>query len=461
MLLPAHRSPLQKPLRGAGLLPTNPYLALYQRAVVLYSLRKTTPQATHAIRIRRDSDSVEQDIGFLGKDLNQQAIKDFGGYNLFQHTEDFTNNYWRKDRLSILSDQIVGSSGHIIDVNKLTATNSSGTHQITVNLPFDFIAGNYYTISFYAKASSATELSMSFRSNWFASFANPVFNLADGTKTQDVGQLSSNIEELGNGCYRCSITGFCDVTGSSPSDIFVYLVKNGNLNFAADGTESIFLWGAQLTKTQEIKKYQPRLQGGASDCTIVRWYDQINNNDSVQNNIALQPKIYDVESGEVTKENGKPAGILDGVEDNIPILNVAGRSNIDAYFVNRHYLGNTIYPFGTNSIVGDTYGFVVQQNSSSTLITSNYGNPNLYKNKVLFAGTTRNNIYNFLGQTQNIVNHQGVNVSSWDTFHFGNFPSNQFRFEGTLQEIIVFADNLTTAERQILHDDINNYYAIY
>jgi hypothetical protein len=278
MLLPAHRSPLQKPLRGAGLLPVDPYLALYQQAVVLYSLRKTTPQTTHAIRIRRDNDSVEQDIGFVGKDLDEQAIKDFGG---------------------------------------------------------------------------------------------------------------------------------------------------------------------------------------SSDCTIVKWYDQVGNNDSVQNNIALQAKIYDAVSGEVTKENGKPAGILDGVEDNIPILNVAGRSNIDAYFVNRHYLGNTIYPFGTNSIVGGTYGFVVQQNSSSTLITSNYGNPNLYKNKVLFAGTTRNNIYNFLGQTQNIVNHQGVNVSSWDTFHFGNFPSNQFRFEGTLQEIIVFADNLTTAERQILHDDINNYYAIY
>jgi hypothetical protein len=152
--------------------------------------------------------------------------------------------------------------------------------------------------------------------------------------------------------------------------------------------------------------------------------------------------------------------VFDGVNDNLAIPNVAGRSNIDAYFVIRHDFGNTIYPFGTNSIVGGTYGFVVQ-NSQSTSIINNYGNPNLYKNNTLFTGTTRNDIYNFLGQTQNIVNHQGANVSSWDTFNFGNFPSDQFRFEGTLQELVIFDNNLTPDNRQKLHHDINNHYGIF
>jgi hypothetical protein len=437
MLLPAYRSPLQKPLRGAGLLPIDPYLALYQQAVVLYSLRKTTPQATKAIRIRRDSDSVEQDIGFAGKDLNQQAIKDFGGYNLLGYTEDLTNsNSWftfengTENIESGLADPFGGNGAYRFST-------AGGGKVLAQSLLRDVLIGDQFSGSLYYR--NSTHLNNALR------IFRSVGSGAGAVESSTVSMQPNTTE-----WQRIDATH--SFQNSQIGVRFDVKIQSGS---------SVEIFAPQLTEGANLLPYQRRLQGGASDCTIVKWYDQINNNDSVQNNIALQPKIYDVESGEVTKENGKPAGILDGADDNIPILNVAGRSNIDVYFVNRHYLGNTIYPFGTNSIVGGTYGFVVQQNSSSTLITSNYGNPNLYKNKVLFAGTTRNNIYNFLGQTQNIVNHQGVNVSSWDTFHFGNFPSNQFRFEGTLQEIIVFADNLTTAERQILHDDINNYYAIY
>ena len=70
-------------------------------------------------------------------------------------------------------------------------------------------------------------------------------------------------------------------------------------------------------------------------------------------------------------------------------------------------------------------------------------------------------MYILLGQTQNIINHQGANVSTWLECNFGAFQSAARNFEGTLQEIVIFAENLTTQERQILHDDINNYYGIY
>lgn len=291
MLLPAHRSPLQKPLRGAGLLPIDPYLALYQQAVVLYSLRKTTPQATRAIRIRRDIDSLEQDIGFIGKDLDQQAIEDFA------------------------------------------------------------------------------------------------------------------------------------------------------------------------------------TTGAISDCTIVKWYDQISNNDSIQNNGALQPKIYDVTTGEVTKETGKPAAIFDGAGDNVPIINVAGRSNIDAYLVNRHDDSSSTsvnvnayayFTFFRTDLSSSLFGYVASLNSTGTFLHASYGTPNLHKNNVLLSPTNRSEVYTFLGQTQNIVNHQGVDLSTWASCKFGSYANSaSFHFEGSLQEIIVFADNLTTQERQLLHDDINNYYGIY
>ena len=159
--------------------------------------------------------------------------------------------------------------------------------------------------------------------------------------------------------------------------------------------------------------------------------------------------------------------VFDGVDDNIGIANVAGRSNIDAYFVNRHNpslnsnnSAATRYIYPSRNI-GGTYGFVVQKGSNSTTITSNYGSPNFYKNNILFVGTTRDDIYEFLGQTQNVVNHKGANVTSWDSFNFGGFTTNTFYFEGTFQEIIIFDRNLTTKERTLLHSDINNHFNIY
>ena len=164
--------------------------------------------------------------------------------------------------------------------------------------------------------------------------------------------------------------------------------------------------------------------------------------------------------------------VFDGAEYAIEIPNIGGRSNIDVYFVNRHNPGDRltqstqryIYPStgSTNRTTsrGGGFGFIASL-STSTSIKGTYGSPNLYKNNILISPTTRNDIYTALGQTQNIVNHQGANVSTWLFFNFGHHPASVFNFEGTLQEIVIFDNNLTSDNRQKLHDDINNHYGIF
>lgn len=49
----------------------------YTGAGMAYSLRKLSSSSTNAIRIIRDSDSAEQDIGFSGQNLDQSAINSF------------------------------------------------------------------------------------------------------------------------------------------------------------------------------------------------------------------------------------------------------------------------------------------------------------------------------------------------------------------------------------------------
>ena len=441
------------------------YFALYQQAVVLYSLRKTTPQATKAIRIRRNSDSVEQNIGFVGKDLNQQAIKDFGGKNLLSYTEDLNNAFYFKSRSSISEvNNITVNGNKVFDFSELTTDNDEHYLQATLNN-----LGNnlLYTVSAIVKSNTRSRV----RAAIFMpghGVAVQHFNLSNGTimDTNDVDNIASSIEPFGsNGFYKISLT-MRTGTNTLVKPQIVMLNNNNQQTYVGNG-KGIFISSLQLEVNQSPTTYESRLAGGASDCTIVNWYDQISNNDSVQNNIDLQPKIYDVVSGEVTKENGKPAAILNGTGDNIPIANLAGRTNIDAYFVNRHDASSTtaidVDKYLYFSDIGTSrYGFVGELNGTS-IVHNNYGTPNLYKNNSLLSPSNRGDLYNLLGQSQNIVNHQGANVSTWNSCSFGRYPAvnRSWDFEGSLQEIVVFADNLTTAERQILHDDINNYYGIY
>jgi hypothetical protein len=410
-------------------------LDLYEDAIVALSAgRKLTDFANKCMRIRRASDNAETDIAFVGGNIDEQAINDLGGYNLLGYTEDLNNNIWNTfgsgtgNLQSGISDPFGGNGAYRFS--------ASGGEKILSQIVLqDIFNGDQFNGSLYYRNSSSSGNKLR------------VFRSGSGVVESSVINLSQNDAEW----RRVNVTRlFQNNQTGVRFDIYV-----------ASGF-SVEVFAPQLTKSSNLLPYQPRTAGGASDCFVATLYDQSGNNNHATQTVAdAQPKIYDVASGEVSKENGKPAMVFDVSHNHLFMPNVAGRSNIDAYFVIRHDFGSTIYPFGTNSIVGGTYGFVVQQNSQSTSIINNYGNPNLYKNNTLFTGTTRDDIYNFLGQTQNIVNHQGANVSSWNTFNFGNFPSDQFHFEGTLQEIIIFDRNLTTQERQALHSDINTYYEVY
>ena len=55
------------------------YLVDTYSPTVAYSLRKLSSSATNAIRVRRDSDNAEQDIGFSGNDLDTTSLTSFVG----------------------------------------------------------------------------------------------------------------------------------------------------------------------------------------------------------------------------------------------------------------------------------------------------------------------------------------------------------------------------------------------
>ena len=126
-----------------------------------------------------------------------------------QEGYDGSNNAWLLDKLNTLNDyfqqrSIVGMSGNVV------------------------------TESVYAKAGTEVGL-MIFNPNGYARW-----NLSNGTLISEGGNpITSSIESVGNGWYRCSLT----VDGDSSYDRMMIKVVDSN---AADSSGSIYIQDAQL-----------------------------------------------------------------------------------------------------------------------------------------------------------------------------------------------------------------------
>lgn len=71
---------------------------------MVHSVRKTVPSATLCMRVRRSSDNAEQDIGFVGNDLDTAALATFVGAN-----DGFVTKWYDQSGNGINLEQTVGA----------------------------------------------------------------------------------------------------------------------------------------------------------------------------------------------------------------------------------------------------------------------------------------------------------------------------------------------------------------
>lgn len=79
------------------------------------------------------------------------------------------------------------------------------------------------------------------------------FNLATGVVSNVVAGYTASIQSAGNGWYRCSVTG----TPPSGTRYFQVAITDtaGSLNVTANGTDGIYIWGAQLSDSASLDPY--------------------------------------------------------------------------------------------------------------------------------------------------------------------------------------------------------------
>jgi hypothetical protein len=198
--------------------------------------------------------------------VNSDGLVELVPYNLVQRSEEFENAAWTKSNVTINANATTAPNG-TLTADKLIANATIAQHA-TYTFGPSADAGAY-TFSCYAKAAEYSFFSMGNAGG--VSGGSIIFNLTNGTFSGTASGVTPSIESVGNGWYRCAIT-----INTTPSFSWWILARNANnaSNYAGNGTDGLFIWGAQLVEGTNALPYQktetrlniPRLDYSLGGC---------------------------------------------------------------------------------------------------------------------------------------------------------------------------------------------------
>jgi hypothetical protein len=311
-------------------------------------------------------------------------------WNLLQYSEDFTNGVWTQGNVSITSNATTAPNG-TTTADKIIPNTSNAAHGIENSGYLELVIGSTCTTSFYAKASGYNFI------QWLADggdvSGNPRanFNLSNGTLGSVDTGLTASIESVGNGWYRC-IVSF--VVAYNTFNNGFYISDSATASrppvFAGNGTDGVFVWGAQLNIGSTAKPYfpttdrlnVPRLtyQNGGGGCpslllekqstNIVTYSEQINSTNYSLNNVTSSENILTSPDGTINAdkiiENTSNSShsvnrfvALGGTVDNSAysvsvFAKAEGRSQILFYDNNQNVGGITYFNLSTGVVTSGT-----------------------------------------------------------------------------------------------------------
>ncbi len=172
--------------------------------------------------------------------------------NLVTYSEDFSNAYWTKTEATVTLNTTTSPDGSL-NASKLTPSTINSNHKIASgSVPIVSSLTSYWFVKSngYSKVSLREDAAV----GKYASF-----DLSQGIVLDS--STSSKIEDYGNGWFRIELND--DLTNvTARNSLYVlpdsYISGSPNLvNWSADGTSSIFIWGAQSEEGSYATSYIP------------------------------------------------------------------------------------------------------------------------------------------------------------------------------------------------------------
>lgn len=169
--------------------------------------------------------------------------------NLLLYSQEFDNVRWGKTGTTVTVNGAVAPDG-TSTADTITATASTGVHRVGQSH-----ASQYHIVSVFAKAGTHSFLQI-LGNQSLGFFAN--FDLTLGTVgTVGVGTNAATITSVGNGWYRCTAYFFSSPDNGKNFQLVSSASATYSESWTATGTESIYIWGAQLEQRDQATAYSP------------------------------------------------------------------------------------------------------------------------------------------------------------------------------------------------------------
>jgi len=174
-----------------------------------------------------------------------------GTTNLALYSEQLDNGYWTKGNTTIAANDINSPIG-TLTADKVREDAVNAQHRINTTA-MTAVSGQPYTYSFYAKASERSFVHVRMISSGTTTNAEACFNLTAGTVLNGTG--TSTITNVGNGWFRCTITG-------NPTTTSVICYANMALSssltvpvYTGTTNSGLHLWGHQFERSSVATDY--------------------------------------------------------------------------------------------------------------------------------------------------------------------------------------------------------------